>query len=310
MLIHAPTRIPWIQLQREPRPVVPHMFVTCSFAPQRRLGNAMFTFASLIGIARQNNMTPIIDRSSPRVSIFQIVDETSDNLENTLSASSVVDYSERKGLACTYDAATRYLLRAVNRTELAPTNVRLCCYFQSWRYFDQFADRVRQNFWFREPVAAEADAFLSSVPKRQNATRVGVHVRRGDMVGAYLSGYTVAPPDYFRSAMRYFTERYRNVQFIVCSDYIAWCRKNLPALVDSAADVEMEFSEGRFGHVDLAILARCDHIVMSVGTFGWWAAWLANGTTVYYADWPRPATMLSEHCNKSDYFPPHWIGMR
>jgi len=224
----------------------------------------MFAFAAVIGIAAQNNMTAIIDRATPLVSIFRIVEQTTDHLENYLST---VDYHEYHSRACTYDNATRQLLRAVNRThQQAPIIIRLCCYFQSWRYFDEFADRVRQNFRFRQPIAAAAVAFLASVPKRQDATRVGVHVRRGDMTDG---NHAIATPNYFRSAMRYFTERYRNVQFVVCSDDIAWCHRTLPALVDSTANVEMKFSEGRSGHVDLAILSRCDHVIISVGSFGW-----------------------------------------
>ena len=118
-------------------------------------------------------------------------------------------------------------------------------------------------------------AFLAANSARQrNATRVGVHVRRAD----YASGYTVSPTDYFRSAMRYFTERYRHVEFIVCSDDIRWCRNNLPAAIDSGSAAQMRFSHGKSPEVDLAILARCDHVIMSVGSFGWRAAWLANGT--------------------------------
>jgi len=264
----------------------------------------MFTYASVIGIAAQNNMTPIINRATPLISIFHIVEQVTDRLEKNLS---VVDYGEHEGRACTYDNATRHLLRAVHRTQSqAPSIIRLCCYFQSWRYFDQFADRVRQNFRFREPIAAAADAFLASVPKRQNATRVGVHVRRGDMTDG---NHALATPNYFRSAMRYFIERYRTVQFIVCSDDMAWSKRTLPALVDSAANVEMKFSTGRSGHVDLAILSRCDHVIISVGSFGWWGAWLANGTTIYYANWPKSGSQIARYVTKYDYFPPRWIAM-
>ena len=34
---------------------------------------------------------------------------------------------------------------------------------------------------------------------------------------------------------------------------------------------------------DMALLSLCEHTVVSVGSFGWWSAWLANGVTVYYS---------------------------
>ena len=289
-----------------PIPFVPRFFVAFQLAPERRLGNAMFTFASAVGIAVHNNMTLIVDRFSPLVNTFRITELT---VDNGLRTSSVVQYYEHERRASTYDAATRNLLKSVGRTQL-PSNVRLCCYFQSWRYFDEVADRIRQNFRFQEPIAAAADAFFASKSERRNTTRVGVHVRRGDMVNGYSRGYTVAPPNYFRSAMRYFTERYHHVEFIVCSDDITWSQNNLPAAIDAASTAEIKFSHTNSPAVDLAILARCEHVIMSVGTFGWWGAWLANGTTIYYADWPRPSSWLDSQVNKSDYFPPHWIPMR
>jgi len=51
----------------------------------------------------------------------------------------------------------------------------------------------------------------------------------------------------------------------------------------------------------------CQHTVITVGTFGWWAGWLANGTTVYYKDWPRRGSPLAALARHADYFPPYWI---
>jgi len=35
--------------------------------------------------------------------------------------------------------------------------------------------------------------------------------------------------------------------------------------------------EGDDAAEDMALLAACDHIILSLGTFGWWAAWLGAG---------------------------------
>jgi galactoside 2-L-fucosyltransferase 1/2 len=48
---------------------------------------------------------------------------------------------------------------------------------------------------------------------------------------------------------------------------------------------------------------------MSTGTFGWWAAWMAGGTTIYFDGWPRPSSALDAEVNKKDFFPPQWIAM-
>ncbi|ELT91392.1 hypothetical protein CAPTEDRAFT_40726, partial [Capitella teleta] len=57
---------------------------------------------------------------------------------------------------------------------------------------------------------------------------------------------------------------------------------------------------------DLAILSMSEHVIITTGSFGWWGAWLANGTTIYYSDWPRNNSTLSKGFVKEDYFMPHW----
>ncbi|XP_052280959.1 galactoside alpha-(1,2)-fucosyltransferase 1-like [Dreissena polymorpha] len=43
---------------------------------------------------------------------------------------------------------------------------------------------------------------------------------------------------------------------------------------------KVAFLEGNSDAVDMAVLSLCDHTIVSTGTFGWWAAWLAGGTTI------------------------------
>jgi len=303
-----------VSTYRPPKAAKPRLFVTCECGYERRLGNTMFSFAAAIGIARLNNLTAIVERVSPLVETFRILEPISIDMDNTMAYTSV-NYLEYGRRGSAYDRGTRNLFAVIGSQR---NHVRLLGYFQSWRYFDSVADRVRQNFVFHEHTLIEAKSFLSSVePAVQKESgidfvRVGVHVRRGDMISEEKRsyGYTIATPDYFQSAMKYFAGHYSYVQFIVCTDDLEWCHKNLPAAADIGSNVNIVFSEYGSPKVDLAILAHCNHTIMSVGSFGWWAAWLANGTTIYYADWPRPFSKLEYHVNKDEYFPKHWIPMR
>jgi len=78
----------------------------------------------------------------------------------------------------------------------------------------------------------------------------------------------------------------------------------------SVRQVAAAFSEGHSAGVDLAILSSCDAVVVSTGSFGWWAAWLADKTTVYYDDWPRRGSNMYKLFNASQYWPRKWIPMR
>jgi len=56
-------------------------------------------------------------------------------------------------------------------------------------------------------------------------------------------------------------------------------------------------------------LSACNDVIMSTGTYGWWAGWLAAGKTVYYRRWPRRGSPLDAAFNRRDFFPSHWIAL-
>jgi len=273
----------------------------------------MFTLAAMLGVAKRNNMTPIIEYETPLRDAFKLNVMFSHDMFNTMGGS-YADFEEYGRRGSAYDRSLENISAAVGRQ----TNVRLRGYFQSWRYFDNAIDELRQNLIFRDDVIEKADLFLSeNAPRRWieaglDYIRVGVHVRRGDMSTGYFKdfGYTTAPASYFERAMQRFVANYSRIQFIVCSDDITWCKRNIPETSKfNSENVDIVFSSKHPQVIDLAILSRCKHTIMSVGSFGWWAAWLANGTTIYYADWPRPVSMLEYHVNKMDYFPRHWTAL-
>lgn len=138
---------------------------------------------------------------------------------------------------------------------------------------------------------------------------VGIHVRHGDLVQL---GYIRFPPDeYFTNVMAYFRSKYSGVhlQFVVVSDDPTWCLKQPFFLVK---DVHV-LTEHHSPAINMAILVGCDHIVLSVGTFGWWAAYLgadAKGGEVVYYD---SEFIMDHRINKGnvvleDYYPESWMG--
>jgi len=262
----------------------------------------MFAFASLIGISLQNNATPVVPSRIRLTEIFKIRVAQSGDMLNTMGGSCVTheEYGRRGGA---YDITTRYLHEK-------KSNIKLGGYFQSFKYFEWFDTEIRENFQFNDELRAQAEEFhADKIPKewidgRGTCIRVGIHVRRGDMTEDFSRnyGYVTAPADYFSKAINYFKTHYDCVVFIVCTNDIKWARENL-------SQDRLMFSVGNSAGLDLAILSLCDHLIVSVGSFGWWAAWLSNGTSIYYDKWPRPLSQLEYQVEKQDYFPTHWIGM-
>lgn len=95
------------------------------------------------------------------------------------------------------------------------------------------------------------------------------------------------------------------VLFLVVTDDIFWARSTWRNVKDVA--VVAQGPQNR--EVDLAILTKCQHTIMSTGTFSWWAAYLAGGDAVFYEFWPMPGSALSLMLNRDDFFLPHWIPM-
>lgn len=193
-------------------------------------------------------------------------------------------------------------------------SILLSGFFCSWKYVDPVAVRLRRALRFRRKFVRFAARFLSrNAPPGWAASsyvRVGVHVRRGDYLlpRRIRKGFTTATPAYLRRAVGYFVERFARIQFVVASNDVPWCRKYVRSSTWDASRVNVTFSEGHSAGEDLALLASCNHTVVTTGTYGWWAAWLADGITVYYANFPRHGSSLGNRSRVHEYYPPNWIG--
>ena len=267
----------------------------------RRLGNAMFSYASLLGIATRNNMSAVLPRHNIIRDFFManmtVGDRHSMNLVREHE-----EYGRRSGA---YDVGTEHLWKWF------PYEVELKGYFQSWKYFENVQHELRtSHFVFDKYYIKKAEKFFrKKVPEELqdlSVVRVGVHIRRGDMLTKEKAdfGYTVADKEYVETAMKYFRDKYSKIVFIVVSENHNWFKEEFG---ESEEIYDVVLSKESKPAVDMAILSLCNHTIITVGSFGWWGAWLANGTTIYYNKWPRPITMLEYHIHKEHYFPAHWI---
>ncbi|XP_064652957.1 galactoside alpha-(1,2)-fucosyltransferase 2-like [Lineus longissimus] len=259
-----------------------------------RIGNNIFQFASLFCIASMNSLEPFVENGT-LFKMFTIKDPVRiDTIKQ--NATRLVQFGERK--SCGYD----------NRVEKLKKNgfvTRLHGYFQSWRYFNNCDEALRKQLIFKQDLREKASAFLKRIPGnlKKEIVYVGVHVRRGDMIN-HPYGYRVAEAGYFRRAMDFYRNKFKYVKFIACSDDVHWTKS---ALKNVSGDVT--FVEGSTPERDFAILAHCNHTIMSIGSFGWWAGWLANGEVIYFQTPARPGSKLDKQFTYTDYYPPTWRPM-
>lgn len=112
---------------------------------------------------------------------------------------------------------------------------------------------------------------------------------------------------YLQKAMDWFLARHEAPIFVVTSNGMGWCRENMNI---SQGDVIFagEGLEGSPGKA-FALLAQCNHTIMTVGTFGFWTAYLTGGNTVYLASFTLPDSSFLKIFKPEAAFLPEWVGI-
>nr|XP_033811830.1 galactoside 2-alpha-L-fucosyltransferase 2-like [Geotrypetes seraphini] len=188
--------------------------------------------------------------------------------------------------------------------------VKLTGYPCSWTFYHHIREEILREFTFHYFIRDATNNYLEQVKgKRKNATFIGVHVRRGDYVYTMPNTWkgVVADKTYLEKAMSYFRNKYQEPIFVVASNEIQWCKENIDA---SRGDVYfsvdgVESSPGK----DFALLAHCNHTIMTIGTFGYWASYMAGGETIYLTNFTLPESNFLKVFHYDAAFLPEWKGI-
>ncbi|CAH1786204.1 unnamed protein product [Owenia fusiformis] len=262
------------------------------------LGNLMFMYASMYGLAVTNNRTPVLKTNHRLLKYFtlKVIKVTNQD----------IDSSRLENTKVMVPCCAKYFPNLCN---LSPGNHQISGYLQSWKYFDFVKPDILEQFQFDLKTSQLAKEFISEIKKGLSGqiTLIGVHVRRGDMISRKNIdfGHQVATTEYLKNAMLTFKQKYPKLAFVIVTsnDDLSWTKQNINLTED------VYFSENHSEIEDLAILTHCNHTIITTGTFGWWGGYLTGGTTVYFRDWPRAGSPLDKGTNHTEYFPKSWIGM-
>ena len=198
-------------------------------------------------------------------------------------------------------------------------------YFQSFKYFYPVKDQVKELFRFHDSTKTTADQFIRSFLKRSEGedvvrskvTLIGVHIRRTENL--FGVGSVDFPPEgYLDKAMKILETkrswRSQLIYVVVAPSSEEWVEKFFKSRGKKAiyawSRSHYDASGGSGGNSELAILASCDHMITTVGSFSWWAGWLSGGTVVYYRDHLN----MSKPENRKqivygDLWPEEWVGI-
>lgn len=278
---HLPPKIENQTVLEQTRIVAVEPTTFVSVALVGRLGNQLFVAASSYGIAQSRGSRWCIH-----------------GLENSLLRSAVVFSVEPE--QCPPDVRFEVMREEGDRVhhfnaqfniDRLGENVQVGDYLQSYKYFSNVSlpFRLKDGEW--------GSAWVS-----QKGVKVGVHVRRGDYIEN--ANGAVPPPSFYEKVLGLIPSLQPG-EVVICSDDPAWVRSQ-PVFGG------MLISEGHSPAQDLAILAACRYVVVSIGTFGWWGGFLAHRdqqSTVIYDSEPYNAVRVNVDDVKHDFFPPEWVGV-
>jgi len=268
-----------------------------------RLGNQMFQYASLRGIAAKNGYDWCIPSDDynhkDNYGLFETFKMTNVKPNNLgfVNASSV----EENDHCFSEEFFTKL-----------PDNVNLNGYFQTEKYFSHIKDEILEDFTFHDDYYNPCKEYIDSLESEP----IFLHIRRSDSIGRE-EYHPILPISYFEDALKKFPE---DTPCFVFSDDVEWCKSQKIFEQDRFLFNE---SNGRYSYrtidgtgkmqntllpqVDLCLMSLCSGAIVSNSSFSWWGAWLQNNRGQVIAPNPKKwfGTAMT-HLDTSDIVPDSW----
>ena len=251
-----------------------------------QLGNQMFQYAALKGIATNRNYSfivpcypdPVVDAlgNHLRTEIFDAF-ELRDCSHGTVQTET---YIQEPG----FEYSEAFM-------EQCPDDVSLVGFFQTEKYFKNIEEEIRDDFTFRQEIRSECDELVEDAFEEP----IALHIRRGDFLKNSGNHHNLGL-DYYKQALNQFNPKQ---QVVIFSDDPQWCLEQ-----ELFEGDRFMVSSGNGPYHDLYLMSLCSDFIIANSTFSWWGAWLANrGTVVAPKKWFGPN---NEHLSTKDLYPASW----
>lgn len=267
-----------------------------------RLGNQMFQYAALRGIASHRGYDWVIpppnDYRQTNYGLFECFEMSGVSKKNLgiLPASFP-----------TYKASTdAFDEEFFNK---CPDNCNLEDYFQTEKYFSHIREDIKKDFQFKEEHLKLCKEFISEI-----GDAIFLHVRRGDYVN--LQHYhPVCELSYYEQALEKFD---KNIPVLVFSDDIAWCDKqeffssdrfllseNNERYSHLHIDADGQMRHSLVPYIDLCLMSLCSGGIIANSSMSWWGAWLIENPS-HPIIAPKKWYGASTNIDDSDLIPERW----
>jgi len=247
-----------------------------------RLGNQMFQYASLFGMANKHQCGIVLnkfdielykcfDLKTRLYSFYNSEFECPNGLDGSIAAdghSIMVETEEQNArlLSTRFDS---------DFFETNHDGKSLLGFFQNSNYFMHCEEELRKEFTFRPKYDRVAEMYVS-----ENFDEIiAIHIRRTDYINSHVLNNLHI--NYYKEALEHFDD---SIPALIFSDDPEWCKK-----IDIFGSDRFRFMESSNTFLDLAIMSKCDYHIIANSSYSWWGAWLARSKkTICPKQWFLP----------------------
>jgi len=229
-----------------------------------RLGNQMFQYASLKGIATNRNF----DFCIPPVKYFGSRDpnvRSSDiNIYNCFDG-----FSPNQLLTNYNSVEENHFHFDKNLFDTCEDNTDLVGYFQSEKYFKHIESEIKKDFSFSKEVISECKTLLNSL--QESEEWISLHIRRTDYVHLQ-ENHPLVPIEYYKNCLDQLDP---TIPVVIFSDDPDWC------LLQEIFSSNRFFVSRNNTMYDLCLMTLCNYHIVANSSFSWWGAWLSDSKKVF-----------------------------
>jgi hypothetical protein len=193
-----------------------------------------------------------------------------------------------------------------------PDNVSLEGYFQTEKYFNHIENEIREDFTFKKEYLIPCKEYIDSL----DASPIFLHVRQLDNIGRE-DYHPILPISFFEEALSNFPD---DTPCFVFTDDIGWCKsqeffkqerflfnENNQKYSYQTIDGRGKSQNTLMPQVDLCLMSLCSGAIIANSSFSWWGAWLQNNRGKIIA--PNPQKWFGskmKNLDTKDIIPDRW----
>jgi len=202
------------------------------------LGNQMFQYATTFAASKRANQQCAFPENEPN--LFELFTLSSEKIDRP------------QGFSIYKEPHFHY--EPLPEIEQSTT---LHGYFQSEKYFADYADEVKAEFVLRTP----------KYPEELDQEYIALHVRRGDYLN-HPDTHPTCSVEYYTAALEMLPDK----PVKIFTDDYDWCSKTFKGN-------RFSISNENFIN-DFELMTKCHYHIIANSSFSWWAAWLSDSKKV------------------------------